>query len=385
MALLTTNFCNIKLKNPIIIASCPATETLEGVLKCAQAGAGAIILKSIADYNVLEFEHIPRRTYIDKKGIWATSSFSREVSPKDAGIELITRAKELVSIPIIASVAGLSFELNDWLPLCMEAQNAGADMIQLDLFYLEQPIAESTNFTNLIQVIDLISKELRVPIIPKLNVEIPAYLVAKHFPKTHIAGLSLLDSVRVNSPISLSEGGTHCYKNIQVPGMSSVVGQWELPLTQHYTFILAKHTIFDMCVGGGLHDALDAVEMLMLGATTVQYCTSILLNGYSYITKLVNDLEKLVEQAGYSSVMELRGKVLSNMYTDIQKPRTSFVSSYAEVDKSKCCNCQRCKNQAWCHAIEVQKDAAFINRAKCEGCSFCISLCKYKAIKLVSH
>lgn len=65
--MLSTSFCGMNLRNPIVIASCPATESINGIKKCYENGAGAVILKSMADYKYNEFVKIPRRTYIDKK------------------------------------------------------------------------------------------------------------------------------------------------------------------------------------------------------------------------------------------------------------------------------------------------------------------------------
>lgn len=383
--MLTTDYCGVKLRNPVIIASCPATESIGGIKKCYENGAGAVILKSMAQYRTDKYTKIPRRVYFDKRGLWATSSFSREVLDKDNGLKLLDKCVQYGKIPIIASVAGLSYEPEGWIPLCKDVQNLGADIIQLDLFYLEQPIVTPLNFRRLIDLISVIANEIKIPIIPKLNIEIPAYLAAQSFNSTNIKGISLLDSIRVNSPISVEKAGNFCYQNIHKPGMSSVVGRWQMPITQHYLYILSKHTSMEMCAGGGLWDAKDALEMFMLGAKTVQYCAAILENGYSYITQIISDMESLLKEYGYFSVQQLYNKSLEYSSTDIQEADTSYVNMYAIVNRNNCKVCRRCINNGWCEALICENGIVRIDKDICEGCGFCTHLCKNNAIELIKR
>lgn len=379
--MLSTSFCGVNFRNPIVIASCPATETINGIKKCYEHGAGAVILKSMADYKYNEFVKIPRRTYVDKKGLWVTSSFSREVLNQDEGLMLLDKSVRLKNMPIIASVAGLTYELENWIPLCKEVENLGADMIQLDLFYMGQPISDENNFKKLLVLLSNLASEIKIPVIPKLNIEIPAYLAAKHFVDINMQGISLLDSVRVNSPISIESKNDICYNFINRPGMSSVVGSWQMPITQHYLYIMSKHTNYEICAGGGLTNARDAIEMIMLGAKTVQFCTAILQNGHEYIRCIIDNLEKILIQYGYNSIEEIYCKSLGAGYTDIQDCCTTYEDMYAEINNN-CINCKKCLKNGWCEAIKCQGNKMVIVQDKCEGCGFCLSLCKNQAIEI---
>lgn len=382
MGILSTDFCGLKLNNPLIIASCPASESVAGLVKCNQSGAGAVILKSMANYDEDSFLLIPRRVHLDSRGLWATSSFRREVFPRKKGMGILKEAKQQIAIPLIVSIAGLTLDLDDWLPICQEAEELGADMLQLDLFYLPQPITSQEHFAKLTQLVDQIGKNIKIPVIPKINIELPAYLIADSFPQLSIAGLSLVDSVRVNSPINVLKKGASNYLHIRQLGMSSVLGSWQLPITQHYTYLLSKHTRLSICAGGGLTSAQDAVEMLMLGATTIQFATAVILKGYGYIQQLLDDMVKIITDLGFQSITQLQGLAIKDMNTDIEECRTVYDSVVAEIDAAKCTACKRCSKLAFCDAIGFHENRIQLTQSLCDGCGLCVAICEGKAIYL---
>ena len=52
MAQLTTKFAGLDLKNPIIISSSGLTNSVEKIKKLEEAGAGAVVLKSVFEEQI---------------------------------------------------------------------------------------------------------------------------------------------------------------------------------------------------------------------------------------------------------------------------------------------------------------------------------------------
>jgi len=50
---LTTTYMGLKLKNPIIVSSSKLTSEIDSIKKCADQGAGAIVLKSLFEEQLL--------------------------------------------------------------------------------------------------------------------------------------------------------------------------------------------------------------------------------------------------------------------------------------------------------------------------------------------
>ena len=54
MADLETTYLGLKLKSPVIIAASPLTQNVVSLMKCEEAGAGAVVLKSIFEEQINE-------------------------------------------------------------------------------------------------------------------------------------------------------------------------------------------------------------------------------------------------------------------------------------------------------------------------------------------
>lgn len=50
----TTNFMGLKIKSPVVVGSCGLTSDLDTLKKIEQAGAGAVILKSVFEEQILQ-------------------------------------------------------------------------------------------------------------------------------------------------------------------------------------------------------------------------------------------------------------------------------------------------------------------------------------------
>lgn len=382
MTSLATFFCGIQLANPVIVASCPATENVAGILSCAEAGAGAIITKSISDYDYMGLKLGARRTAWSARGFSACSTFRRETLTREAGTAVIREASSLTDVPVVASVTSSSLAVESWLPTCEDVVAAGAKALQLDLFYLPQPISAPGTFERLLALLGALSEQLSVPVIPKLNIDIPAYLAAQYLPQAGVAGVALLDSVRVPSPVSIERKGGHSYRFLHNPGMSSLFGAWQMPLTQHYAMVMGRHTHLQMCAGGGIANVEDAIELIMLGATTVQVASLVLANGYSAIGDIVDGIRSYMRAHGFSSMQELQGLALQQQRTDLEHGDCEFVEAKATILAERCVACGRCLSLSFCSAISGTLDSVSISKAKCDGCGFCVPFCPKDAIVL---
>lgn len=370
---------DLRLKNPVVVAAAPPTETVDNVIRCANAGAGAVITKSIADYDESAYQLGARRAYLDHQGLWATSTYRRETLSLEAGIKLVAESVDRSGIPIIASVTAQDTRIESWLDTCLALEQAGASMIQLDLFYLPQPVYSPSRVGAARNLIDGLCSELSIPVMPKLNIEIPAHLAADLLSGSKIAALSYLDSVRVSPPIDIYAEGRLTFRFVNKPSGSSLFGSWQKPLTLHYTHVLSQLVELPLCAGGGLKSGDDAVEMIMLGATAVQFASVVVLHGFNRITNILSDMERFLEEGGYQDIDALRGIA----WRGIGSPdETTFDNVQAEVDPALCNTCGRCLELVFCGAISQDRDRVHISSERCDGCNLCTFVCETNAITL---
>lgn len=382
MTSLSVNFGGLLLKNPLIVASAPPTETVENIINCAKAGAAAVITKTIANFNDIDFPLGARRTYVDRNGLWATSTFRRETLTLEAGVKLVAGAVKQTDIPIIASVGALNMSPESWLPTCLALQDAGASMIQLDLFYIPHPRCSPKSIQQLICLLTSLAPMLRIPIAPKLNIDLPAHYASQILADTPIAAAFAIDSIRVPVPIDLKKDMQSRMQYAVNAGECSLFGTWQKPITLQYTRTLAESLSRPLCAGGGLFTGLDAIEAIMMGATTVQFATAIIQKGFKQINIILNEIEEFLDAGGYNDIAEIRGLALERFVLDERK--IAFDDVKATVNHDLCIMCGRCTSQVFCSDIHIVNNKIEILEG-CDGCNLCVSVCPTspKALSLI--
>lgn len=379
---LKTKFAGIKLDNPIVIAASPLTENIENIIKCAKAGAGAIITKSICNFSSSSYSDGYRRAFNNHRGLWMTSNFKRETLTLEEGKKLVSAALSKTKIPIIASVTAFDDQINSWEKTCSEMQDAGAAMIQLDLFY-QKPFCSAKNIESLKILMKQLLQKIKIPIMPKLNITIPALMAAELFKNTGIKAVSYLDSIKVPPPIKIDDCGKLLFRFIDKPLGASQFGDFQFPLTKHYTYLLSQFQKFSLCAGGGIMNGDDVIEILMLGADAAQLATAILLNGYKHITKIIKTVEEFLVKNNYKNISEIKGLALNYIGND--EKNISFINAKAKISNTDCNQCGKCLAHAMCSAISKKDNLIEINQNLCDGCGFCVDNCSKRAIQLKKY
>jgi dihydroorotate dehydrogenase/Pyruvate/2-oxoacid:ferredoxin oxidoreductase delta subunit len=375
MASLAVNLGGLPLKNPVVMASAPPTETIESIVRCAEHGAAAVVTKTIANFDARSFPLGARRTHVDQRGMWALSTFRRETFDIEAGTALVEGAVRETDIPVIASVGALDMDPEAWLPTCVAVQEAGARMIQLDLFYIPHPRCSPDSVRQLVELLEFLGPRLRIPVAPKLNVELPAHYAAEILAGTPISAAFAIDSLRVPTPLELRNGMRPLTAHVENAAECSLFGGWQKPITLQYTRTLAERLRVPVCAGGGLMTGLDAAEAIMLGATAVQFATAVIQRGHRWISRIIEQLDRYLDESGYADVMNIRGLALAHLGLDERQLR--FEPGRAVVNHDLCILCGRCTTQVFCPDIQL-RDGRVEVLDHCDGCGLCIAACPTK-------
>lgn len=157
------------------------------------------------------------------------------------------------------------------------------------------------------------------------------------------------------------------------------------PITQRHVSEVAKSVSIPISACGGITTWEDIIEYVMLGATTVQICTSIMWQGYSHFQTLLRGLSDYMASENLSSLESIRGKTLKHIVTIDALAKSPL--KLVQVDPDKCINlskggCERCGKVCFYGAIE------FAPRLKlypdeCDGCGLCVEVCPVAALALV--
>ena len=265
-----TDFMGKTLSNPIIASSCIETENVRNVLRLIRNGVQGIILKSCADYKRSGTSD-KRQFAVDKNGfVYASSPFENEILTLEECLDMLSKLRKKTDILLIPSFTASCLEPDAWLEPCKKLVRNGADGIQLDFFYMGNLIGTDNFSKRLSALLCELVNGLDVPIMPKLNVDLPKDFIMPILAEAGVEYVSLLDSVR--SPFLMEQDGNYSVCDRLDPQTTSCFGHWQLPLTIGYTYTASQYGL-KVCAGGGVTNADDVKKLLAAGAVTVQSAT----------------------------------------------------------------------------------------------------------------
>ena len=320
---LETNFAGLSLKNPIIVSSSGLTDSAEKCLMLEQAGAGAVVLKSIFEEQIMQ-EYDRWNDVNVSEGHEYLDTYLRMNSLNEY-VELIKEAKRVCSIPVIASINCNS--RSEWGSFAQLVEDAGADALELNIMQIqtEREYVYGTSEQVHIDILDEVKKHTRLPIIMKLGLNLSC-------------PIALIDQLYANGVAAVVLFNRPYRPDVNINSLSFSAGEmWTRPSdiceSLRWTAIAsAKVPMLDYAVSGGVHDGWAVVKAVLTGASVVEICTTIYQNGMPRIGTMKVQLEEWMIQHGYKHLNQFKGRL--NSYA-VMNPnvyeRTQFMRYYSQL------------------------------------------------------
>ncbi len=304
---LSTTYLGLKLKSPIIVSSSTLTGSVESIKHCAEAGAGAVVLKSIFEEQIVS--EIKREEGYTDVDIYDSYPEAQEyLNTHMRGTELdfyeslVRESKKMVDIPIIASVN--CFDKGEWIRIAKELQYAGADALELNIAIaaFDRDLDPRYIEEEYVDILTEVEKNINIPVSVKLgdhftNISRVAFGLAKAGAK----GLVLFNRF-YNPDINVE-------KMKVVPG-NSISAPEENHNTLRWISLLSSQGIpCELSASRGVYTGEDAVKQILAGAKSVQVCSTLYRNGIDYIKQINADVEAWMDRHGFESVDDFRGIV----------------------------------------------------------------------------
>lgn len=270
-------FAGLELKNHLVASSSPLTESLERIKCCYEAGFAAAILKSAAAYEKSGSGYGRRVVYVHD-GYYADASFEHEIMTVDEAVELYASALKNCGsdMLLIPSVSASSLEPKEWINSCRRFEEMGAEIIQLDFFYLGTLSHDSTFYESLKTLLYTLKYALKCNVMPKINNRFNPCEIFQILKTSGISSVSLLDSMREDPDPAL---GLH-------KGTTSYFGPRQFPYTLEY-LRNAKQYGLEVCAGGGVSSRHDVEILLAEDADLVQIASYVLNRNYESVGDLL--------------------------------------------------------------------------------------------------
>lgn len=326
---LRTTYLGLALKNPLVASASPLARELGNVRRMEDAGAAAVVLNSLFEEEInQESQALDRylsegtESYAEALTYFPEAPSYRTVGP-DAYLEHIFRAKQAVDIPIIASLNGVSS--GGWTRYAKEMEGAGADALELNIYYLPTSISLSSAEVEQIYI-DLvrdIRASVEIPIAVKLSPYFSSTAYMMHrLSEAGANGLVLFN--RFYQPDLDLE-------NLEVVPNLILSSSDEMRLPLRWIAILYGHVAADLALTTGVHTAQDALKAIAAGANVAMMTSEILLNGIGRFSEILAEMRFWLEDREYQSIQELHGS-LSQI--NVAAPAAFERANYIQVVKS---------------------------------------------------
>jgi dihydroorotate dehydrogenase (fumarate) len=301
---LSTRYMGLELANPVIVGSSGLTDSVEGVRKCADAGAGAIVLKSIFEEQISgEVErivHASGPSYWHSEGANYVRSYGRE-NAVEGYLDLIREAKTAVSIPVIASIHCVSAGV--WTEFAQRVEQAGADGLELNIFVLpSDPMHDGrANEQVYIAAAAAVKSKTGIPVAFKVGPFFSGLAnTARELSRRGVDALVLFNRF-ARFDFDIDE-----MKLKPAPFLS---GPDEMLVPLRWISILSGQVDCDLAATTGVHDATGVVKQILAGAAAVQMCSALYQNGVDHIGTVVDGVGAWMDGRGYASIADFRGKM----------------------------------------------------------------------------
>lgn len=301
---LTTSYLGLELKNPIIVGSSTFTGTVEGIVKCAKAGAGAVVLKSLFEEQILsDIKKEEGYTDIYASNVDADLYMKTFLRGNEIAIytNLIREAKKTVDIPIIASIN--CADKGEWTSFAKELQNAGADALELNIAVspFDKDIVSKDIEDEVVSIFNEVKKTVTIPVSVKLGDHFTNIgNLAFRFSMAGAAGLVLFNRF-YNPTIDID--------NMKVVPGSALSVEEENGNTLRWISLLAAQEI-PCCLSAstGVHSAEDVVRQILAGASSVQVCSVLYKKGVNFIAEMIEGMENWMKKHNFNSIGDFKGK-----------------------------------------------------------------------------
>lgn len=301
MITLETSFAGLKLKNPIIVSSSGLTDSAEKNKKLCEAGAGAIVLKSLFEEQIMMEADWMGNPNMYPEGSDYLVEYVRQHKLGEY-LQLIKDSKKNCSIPVIASIN--CYTDSDWIEFARQIEEAGADALEINILSLQT--SRKYSFGEFeqrhIDILKHIKKSVKLPVIMKLgdNLTNP---------------IALIDQLYANGAAAVVLFNRFYQPDINIDKMEQTAGsvfsnESNLANSLRWTGIAsAEVEKLDYAVSGGVHSAEAVVKALLAGASAVEMCSAV----YKHSAKIINEYNQFVEewmkQKNFKSIDQFKGRL----------------------------------------------------------------------------
>ena len=310
---LSTTYLGLSLRSPLVASASPLTGSLLSLQRLEEAGVAAVVLPSLFEEQISHAElHVDRMIETGAECFSEALSYFPELEDYNTGpdeyLHLVEQAKASLSIPVVASLNGVSDGW--WVRYARRLQEAGADALELNVYYVAADPRQSGEDVErqYLDLIESVRESVTVPLAVKVG---PFFSSIGHMARRMVAagadGLVLFN--RFYQPdLDLQE--FHVVRHLTLSSST------ELRLPLRWIGILYGRVDANLAATTGVHTAEDVVRVLMVGADVAMMTSALLRHGPQHVEHVEAALREWMLVHEYESVSQMRGSMSQRSMPD---------------------------------------------------------------------
>ena len=303
---LTTTYLGLRLRSPLVASASPLSKSVENVRRLQDAGAGAVVLYSLFEEQIthesLELDHYLQ---VGSNSYAESMSYFPDLEHYNLGPEQYLRhlgaVKKAVDIPVIASLNGVSS--GGWVEYARRMQEAGADALELNIYYLAaDPLLSAAELENsYVALVRDVTRQVSIPVAVKLS---PFFTSLPHLARRLVEagaqGLVLFN--RFYQP-------DFDLENLEVVPHLELSTSRDLLLPLRWIAMLHGRVQADFALTSGVHSSEDALKAMMAGANVAMLASELLAHGIPRMTAILDGMSEWMVLHDYESIEQMRGSM----------------------------------------------------------------------------
>jgi dihydroorotate dehydrogenase (fumarate) len=294
------------IESPLVASASPLKQDIGNIRRLEDAGAAAVVMHSLFEEQILiESRELDRYLSQGSESYGEALEYfpdlpSYEIGP-EAYLELIRKAREAVSIPVIGSLNGCT--PSGWVEYAKQIEQAGAHAIELNVYFLAtDPGMSALDVEN--KYVDLLREvkaRVRIPVAIKLGPYFSAFASLAH--RLDAAGADALVLFNRFYQPDFDLEYLEVTPNLQLSSSQ------ELRLRLRWAAVLYSHIRAEIAITGGVHEFTDVLKAVMAGANVAMMTSAVLRHGFGHFTRLRREMHDWLEANDYESINQMRGSM----------------------------------------------------------------------------
>ncbi len=291
----------LRLRNPLVVASSTLTGSVKKVVACEKAGAGAVVLKSLFEEQILQ-ETDRLAAKLDTTAHPEAHDLFKGMGSSyflDDYLKLVEDVKKRVQIPIIASVNCVS--PGSWTSYARRLEGVGADALELNVFLLpSDPLVSAREIEkSYLDIVRRVRKSVAIPVAVKLG--------------PHFTGLAAMtEELRKAGANGITLFNRFYRPEIDIEAVKVVPAKLfssdkEMPFSLQWIALLSSAVAVDFAANTGIHDSTGVIKQLLAGAKVAELCTTLFENGIDYLQTILSELSSWMDRHAFASPSDFTG------------------------------------------------------------------------------